>query len=218
MELILYQDVLCSWCYLTDLRLEPLRQEFRQAVRWTVRPFPLRLQDALPTERELEDLCEEVSRARREPELAAKRLSAELWIGGDPPRSSLMALVALEAARLQGIQARTLLCRSMQRAAHEQGVNVSRTDVVFELAAKVGLSMSRFSSALRSEQTERRVLAEHRVAQSRGVRGVPTLVLGGRWMLCGLREVSEYRDHILRCLGQRGSPPAGSAEGSFTVH
>jgi predicted DsbA family dithiol-disulfide isomerase len=100
----------------------------------------------------------------------------------------------------------------MQRAALEQGVNVSRTDVVFELASRVGLAMNDFSAAFHSEETRRLILDEHRLAASRGVRGVPTLVIGGRWMICGLRDLSEYREHILACLGKLAAPRAGSSE------
>ncbi|MBU8895730.1 DsbA family protein [Corallococcus sp. H22C18031201] len=212
LQITVYQDVLCAWCYLADLRLDVLRHEFGDAVRWSVRPYPLRVQDVLPTERELRGLVEEVQRAQREPDALARQLSADLWQGGDPPRTSVPALAALEAARLQGPQARAFLARAMQRAALEQGVNVSRSDVVFELASRVGLAMNEFSAAFRSEETRRLILDEHRLAQSRGVRGVPTLVIGGRWMLCGLRDLSEYREHILACLGRLSAPRSGSPE------
>ncbi|HZI16352.1 MAG TPA: DsbA family protein [Myxococcus sp.] len=211
LQITVYQDVLCSWCYLADLRLEGLRQEFGEAVRWSVRPYPLRVHDVLPTERETRGLVEEVQRAQREPDPAARLLSTDLWLGGDPPRTSVPALAALEAARLQGPQARSFLARSMQRAALEQGVNVSRPDVVFELASRVGLAMNQFSAAFRSEETRRLILDEHRDATNRGVRGVPTLVIGGRWMLCGLREASEYREHILACLGKLAVPRSGTS-------
>jgi predicted DsbA family dithiol-disulfide isomerase len=210
LQITVYQDVLCAWCYLADLRLEGLRQEFGEAVRWSVRPYPLRVHDVLPTERETRGLVEEVQRAQREPDPAARMLSTDLWLGGDPPRTSVPALAALEAARLQGQQARAFLARSMQRAALEQGVNVSRPDVVFELASRVGLAMNEFSAAFRSEETRRLILDEHRDATHRGVRGVPTLVIGGRWMLCGLREVSEYREHILACMGKVAVPRSGA--------
>ena len=140
----------------------------------------------------------DLSAAREEPEGSA--LSDSLWTAGDPPRSSVPALAALEAARLQGGGARNALAKALQRAALEQGVNVTRTDVVFELAAQVGLEMNRFSAAFQSPETRRLILEEHRLARDRGVRGVPTVVIGGRWMICGLREVAEYRDHILGCL------------------
>ena len=90
----------------------------------------------------------------------------------------------------------------MQRAALEQGVNVTRTDVVFELASRVGLAMNHFSAAYHSEETRKLILDEHPLASSRGVRGVPTLVIAGRWMVCGLRDVAEYREHILTCMGK----------------
>jgi predicted DsbA family dithiol-disulfide isomerase len=212
LQITVYQDVLCSWCYLADLRLDTLKQEFGDAIRWHVRPYPLRLHDTRPTERELRGFTEEVRRAQQEKEPVARLLSTELWQGGDPPRSSIPALTALEAARLQGPAARAYLARAMQRAALEQGVNVTRTDVVFELASRVGLEMSPFAAAFNSDKTRKLILEEHQLAASRGVRGVPTLVIGGRWMVCGLREVSEYREHILTCLGKLATPRPGSSE------
>ncbi|WNG43285.1 DsbA family protein [Archangium minus] len=212
LQITIYQDVLCSWCYLADLRLESLKHEFGDILRWRVRPYPLRLHDKRPTEKELRGLTEEVQRAQQEPEPVAKLLSTELWQGGDAPRSSIPALAALEAARLQGPTARAYLARAMQHAALEQGVNVTRTDVIFELASRVGLDMGPFSAAYQSQNTRKLILDEHQLAASRGVRGVPTLVIAGRWMVCGLREVSEYREHILTCLGKLHTPRSGSSE------
>jgi predicted DsbA family dithiol-disulfide isomerase len=171
----------------------------------------LRVVETPPSQRELRGLSEEVERAKAEPEPVARLLSTDLWLSGDPPRSSLPGLAALEAARLQGAQARTFLAKAMQRAALEQGVNVARTDVVFELASRVGLAMNDFSAAFHSEETRRLILDEHKLASSRGVRGVPTLIIGGRWMVCGLRDVAEYREHILSCMGKLAVPRSGSS-------
>ena len=212
LQITVYQDVLCAWCYLADVRLESLKQEFGDLIRWRVRPYPLRLNDKRPTDKELRGLTEEVRRAQQEPEPLARLLSTELWQGGDAPRSSIPALAALEAARLQSPTARSHLARAMQRAALEQGVNVTRTDVIFELASRVGLNMGPFSAAFHSEDTRKLILDEHQLAASRGVRGVPTLDIGGRWMVCGLREVAEYREHIVTCLGKLYTPRPGSSE------
>ncbi|HSP78208.1 MAG TPA: DsbA family protein [Myxococcaceae bacterium] len=212
LQITVYQDVLCAWCYLAEQRLETVKQEFGDLVRWKVRPYPLRIHDMPPTERELRGLAKEVRRARKEPDATARLLSTELWLGGDPPRSSITPLAALEAARLQSPAAHALLARSLQRTALEQGVNVSRTDVIFELAARAGLEMGSFAAAFGSAATHKLILDEHRLAASRGVRRVPTLVLAERWMVCGLREVAEYREHILACLGKLYTPRSGSSE------
>lgn len=215
LQITVYQDVVCAWCYLAESRLDALRQEFGDTVRWRVRPYPLRIQDTPPSERELRGLAEEVERAQREPDPLARNLTTDLWLGGDAPRSSVPALAALEAARLQGPQARAFLSRAMQRVALEQGINVTRTDVIFELAARVGLAMNDFTAAFHSEETRKLILNEHKLAASRGVKGVPTLVIGGRWMVCGLRDVSEYREHILSCMGKLAAAPRS---GSAVVH
>lgn len=212
LQVTVYQDVLCAWCYLAESRLDVLRQEFRDIVRFRVRPYPLRVNDALPTDKERRALVSEVKRAQEELDPSARLITAELWTGRDAPRSSVPALAALEAARLQGPTARALLARAMQRAALEQGINVTRNDVIFELASRVGLSMNAFAATFSSPQTRQLVMEEHRLAAGRGVRGVPTLVIAGRWMVCGLREVSEYREHILACLGKLHLPKAGDTE------
>lgn len=211
LQILVYQDVLCAWCFIADKRLAILREEFGEAITWKTRPYLLRLQETPPSAKELEDWHKEVARARREPEGHA--LSAELWNASDPPRSSIPALAALEAAKLQGGAMREHLARRLQRAALEQGVNVTRTDVVFELAASLGLNMNRFAAAFEAPQTRRLIVEEHKLAASRGVKGVPTLVLGGRWMLSGLKDLREYREHILRCMEKVAMSDTGSANG-----
>jgi predicted DsbA family dithiol-disulfide isomerase len=210
LQIIVYQDVLCAWSYLAESRLAPLRDELRDLVRWLYRPFPLRAAESRLTEADLHGFAEEIRKASDEPD--GRRLVPDLWISGDPPRSSVPALAALEAARLQGHHARSLLCHAMQRAALEQGVNVSRPDVVLELAARVGLDMNRFSAAFHSSKTERLIIEEHRLASGRGVRKVPTLVIAGRWMISGLRETREYREHVLDCLHKVGQAEPGARD------
>jgi predicted DsbA family dithiol-disulfide isomerase len=210
LQILVYQDVLCAWCYVAESRLQTLREEFGELLRWSVRPYPLRVHEAQPTQRELEEQVKEVHRARREPEGALLR--PELWTSGDAPRSSVPALAALEAAKLQGPQAVALLAGAMKRAALEQGVNVTRPDVAFELASRVGLDMNRFAAAFQSPEAKRLILEEHRLASDRGVRGVPTVVIGGRWMISGLRTATEWRRHLLECLGKSGLSGLGSPD------
>ena len=212
LQILVYQDVLCAWCFIADQRLEPLRKEFAGMVTFRHRPYPLRLEEAPPSDKEVRDWVDEIKRARKEPE--GLRLTDSIWTtsGADSPRSSVSALAALEAAKLQGAEKRDALARSLQRAALEQGINVTRPDVVFELASALGLDMNRFAAAYEAPQTRRLILEEHALAADRGVKGVPALVIGGRWMLSGLKETAEYREHILRCLEKASLGAAGSPE------
>lgn len=210
LPIVVYQDVLSAWCYVAESRLRALREEFGELLRWSARPFPMRVHEAQPTQREIDVLVKELRRAQREPE--GSLLRPELWTTGDAPRSSVPALAALEAAKLQGPQAVAQLMAAMKRTALEQGVNVTRTDVVLELASRVGLDMNRFVAAFQSPETTRLILEEHRLASERGVRGVPTVVIGGRWMISGLRALPEWRRHLLECLGKSGLSGLGSPD------
>jgi len=214
MQILVYQDVLCAWCFIAEQRLLLVQRELGDLLRWKVMPFPLRLHESPPTARERAGWVKDLVRARKEPE--GSSLSPDLWTAGDPPGSSLPPLAALEAARLQGSGARSALASALRGAALEQGVNVTRPDVVYELAATVGLEMNRFSAAFQSAETRRLILEGRRMARERGVKGVPTVVIGGRWMLCGLREVAEYRDHILACLHKVECGRAAGAD--HTLH
>jgi len=207
-QVLVYQDVLCPWSWLTELRLAAVQRELGDVLRFVPRPYPLRPMESLPS-------ADEIARAVRDLEAAAGErealpLRAELWTSGDPPRSSIEPLAALEAARLQGESARLELQARLRRAALEQGLNVTRPDVVFELAERAGLQMNRFSAAFGSPQTRRLIREEFRLARGRGVRRVPTLVIANRWMISGLREATEYRDLLLACVGklERARTPA----------
>src|SRR5205814_10724344 len=100
LELVLYHDVLCSWCYVADARLEYLRDEYGPLVRWRLRPYPLRPENQLPDKKQRAVLARHFRRVSREREGVG--IKADLWTGADPPSSSLPPLVALEAALPQG--------------------------------------------------------------------------------------------------------------------
>jgi len=199
-QVLVYQDVLCPWSWLAELRLLPLQRELADAFRFVPRPYPLRPMESLPTEDEISRAVKDLTSAARERE--ALPLRPELWTSGDPPRSSMEPLAALEAARLQGEPARLELQMRLRHAALEQGLNVTRPDIVFELAERAGLQMNRFTAAFGSSQTRRLIREEYRLARGRGVRRVPTLVIANRWMVSGLRETGEYRDLLLVCMGK----------------
>src|SRR5437764_3571 len=65
-ELVLYHDVLCSWCYLADARLDYLRDEYGPALRWSLRPYPLRPENQIPNKKQRSVLARHFRRVARE--------------------------------------------------------------------------------------------------------------------------------------------------------
>jgi len=65
-EVTLYHDVLCSWCYVADGRLEYLRDEYGPTLRWSLRPYPLRPENQIPDKRQRSVLARHFRRLGRE--------------------------------------------------------------------------------------------------------------------------------------------------------
>ena len=203
-ELVLFHDVLCSWCYLADARLEVLREEYGPSVRWTFKPYALRPENQLPDKKQRSLLARHFRRISKERE--GRGVKADLWTGDDPPSSSLPPLVALEAALPQGYEKQHELLLRMRHAAFVDGINVARRDVQLELAAAAGLDVPRFLERLDDPDTEQSVTIAGEEAEALGIKGVPALVIGGEWLMQGCRDLSEYRQVIDKFLRERASP------------
>jgi len=203
LELVLYHDVLCGWSWLAEKRLLLLREEMGPYLRIRRRPFAVRPEARIPTRWECMAEASNWRKVARERD--AEPIVTDLWRSSDPPTSSMPPLWALHAAAIVGgnVGAERLLAE-LRRAAFLQGINVSRDDVILEIAAKIGLPMSRFANAYFSEHTRRTVRDQHEDACSRGIDSVPTVILGDEWMLAGARTVEEYRSAIRRYVQQQG--------------
>ena len=201
LELTLYHDVLCSWCYVADARLDQLRDEYGPMVRWRFRPYPLRPENQLPDKKQRAVLARHFRRVAREQE--GKGVKADLWTGQDPPSSSLPPLIALEAALAQGPEMQRALLKALRRKAFVEGLNVARRDVQLEIAAQEGLDVSRFLERLDDPRLLQEVNDSVEEAEAIGIKGVPALVIGGEWLMQGCRDLSEYRQVIDKYLRER---------------
>src|SRR5436190_9800330 len=200
-ELVLYHDVLCSWCYVADARLDYLRDEYGGVAEWHLRPYPLRPENQIPDKKQRAVLARHFRRVAREQE--GRGVKPDLWTGRDPPASSVPPLVALEAALPQGAELQRELLKAMRRAAFLQGINVARRDVQVELAAQVGLDVGEFVEQLDDPRLTSDVNDAADEAESLGIKGVPALIIGGEWLMQGCRDLSEYREVLDKYLRER---------------
>lgn len=204
-ELVLFHDVLCSWCLIADARLRWLKKyELQDQVVLRYKAFPTRHRDSVPTPREIKTLSRHYARVAKTNE--GWGIVPDVWAGGDPPLSTIPPLVALEAARRQGLEARDRLWHKVRRAAFWDGINVARRDVLIELAERAELDLEQFLAALDDPRTEQLVLAEHGEAEARKISGVPALLLrpaeryagSPEWVASGCRDIWEYREMVFR--------------------
>ncbi len=81
------------------------------------------------------------------------------------------------------------------RAYFVDGLDIGRVDVLVELAEALGLEASETRTVLGVDRFLPHVEEARREARSRGIRGVPTLEIGGR-RLEGLRTIEEFRTFV----------------------
>jgi predicted DsbA family dithiol-disulfide isomerase len=204
-ELVLHVDLLSPWCWIAEERIAQAAEGFGRFSELVLSPFPLRPDPRIPSARECRVRVRDLRRAAQEPE--GERFTPELWASSDPPASSLPPLVAVAAARLLGPAEERAMRDALRRAALVGGLNIGRMDVVLELAHRLGLDMELFATAALSPATERSVLFRYEAALARGICEVPSLVIGGEWLVSGARTVREYRSILGRYLGERQGLP-----------
>jgi predicted DsbA family dithiol-disulfide isomerase len=212
-SLTLHGDVLDPWCWIVERRVVLAADQFHtrfMPLRHVA--LPRRWDAQAPTAGERRTRASELRRAAKEPD--APPFSPELWSGNDlGPVSSAPALVAIAAARLQGRSAQAALREALREAALVRGLDVSRSDVIVEIAARAGLDLARFVPAFEAPGTERALRDDISDAEDRGIEQSPSLVIGDDWMVAGVRSLRDYRLVLKRYLAMRAGTPV-----EHTVH
>lgn len=205
-SLQLYEDPLSAWCLVAERRILAAVEDVGGPFTLRLEPFPTRLEPRALTRTDRRALARAARRAAREPEAAGT--GPDLWLSPDPPLSSIPALRALAAARLQGPTREAALRVAIREAALVRGINVARSDVLLELADRAHLDVAKFAAALLAPSTEQRILDALDDARDKGVREAPALVIADEWLVTGIRSTDDYRAVLRRYVSARlGLPP-----------
>jgi predicted DsbA family dithiol-disulfide isomerase len=205
-SLVLYGDPLSPWCLVAEQRIRAALDDLGEGFApLLIEPFPLRAEPRAPTATERRALARTARRAAREPE--ASHTTPELWLSLDPPLTTVPVLAALYAARLQGGAREDALREAIRDAGLVRGINVTRADVLYELAGSAGLDVARFAGALSAPATERRVREAFEDALEKGIDVAPALVIGDEWLVAGTRSGDEYRAIFRRYASARLGVP-----------
>ena len=202
-SLVVYGDLLDPWCWLAEQRIAAAAEELHGRFEpLEPAPWPRRWEPRAPTAAERRQRIRELTRAAKEPD--APRFSTELWEGEHGPRTSAPPLIAVAAARMQGPAAAVTMREALRTAALVCGVDVTRSDVILEIASRAGLDLARFVPAFQAPGTERALRAQIEDSCDRGVEIGPSLVVGEDWLVSGVRSLREYRTVLKRYLAKRG--------------
>jgi predicted DsbA family dithiol-disulfide isomerase len=196
MQVEIWSDVVCPWCYIGKRRFEAALAQFagRADVEVTWRSFeldpegsaePILLTDLLATKYHIEG-AEAAERHRRTTETAAG-VGLGLHLDRALSGNTFDAHRVIHLAHEHGLQ--DAAEERLFAAYFAEGRPISDRETLVELAASIGLDAGETRALLASDRFVREVREDERTASQLGISGVPFFVLDRRLGVSGAQPV-----------------------------
>ena len=221
MQVEIWSDVVCPWCYVGKRRFERALAGFahRDEVQVVWRSFEL--DPSAPAERTggyADDLAGKygVPVAQAQSMLDTMTATAaqdglELRFDTARPGSTFDAHRLLHLAAERGVQ--DAVEERLMRATFTEGEPVGDADTLVRLVAEVGLDADEARAVLASDRYAEQVRGDQQQARAYGITGVPFFVVDGRYGLSGAQPAEAIGQVLAQAWAER-SPLQVVATGS----
>lgn len=199
-ELVVWSDYLCPWCYVATVRLDRLQAEFGDRLRLEWRTFLLRPH---PDPNRTLEAFRAYTQSWLRPASEADAPPFRPWATDEgPPSHSVPPHVVAKAAGTLGAAAFRAMHARLLRAYFEENRDITKADTLLALWRDVGLPEDAFARVGEPAMLDR-VVAEHNDAVRRDVNGVPAVMLVGTdTPMSGALPYDSYRRWVERRLAQ----------------
>ncbi|MBQ0891519.1 DsbA family oxidoreductase [Micromonospora purpureochromogenes] len=192
MEIEIYADVVCPWCWIGKRRLEQALASYGGDVTVRYRPFQLDPTPVTEPKPLVEAMAAKFGGRERAEAMFAQVTEVAAGVGLDLRFDRAVQANTFEAHRLIRYATERGLAEEMVEALYAahftDGVDLGSRDALVELAGKVGLDETEVRDHLDSPVGRREVAADLTAAQQLGVSSVPTFVLAGKYAVTGAQE------------------------------
>ncbi|TDB75674.1 DsbA family oxidoreductase [Micromonospora sp. KC723] len=192
MEIEIYADVVCPWCWIGKRRWERALESYDGEVTVTYRPFQLDPAPVTEPRPLLDALADKFGGPQRAEALAAQVTQVAAGVGLTMRFDRAVQANTFDAHRLVRFAATRgrsePIVEALYRAHFTDGVDVGSRDALGALAATAGLGEAEVREYLESNLGRREVAADLSAAHRLGVSSVPTFVLSGKYAVTGAQE------------------------------
>jgi predicted DsbA family dithiol-disulfide isomerase len=197
-DLIVWSDYLCPWCYNAAVRLRRLEDEFGDRVALEWRTFLLR--PHVDPNRTL-DKFRAYTASWERPAAEEDAGTFRVWSTDEgPPSHSVPPHLVAKAAAALGPDAFRAMHARLLRAYFTENHDITNADVLLGLWREVGLPDDAFARA-GDDSTLRAVVDQHNDAVRREITGVPAvLMVGNDVPVLGAMPYETYRRWVARGL------------------
>jgi predicted DsbA family dithiol-disulfide isomerase len=211
MEIEVYADVVCPWCYIGKRRLEQALATYEGTVTLRYRPFQLD-PSPVPEPRPLiEGLGAKFGGVAQARQMADHVAGVAAGVGLKLDFDRAVTANTFDAHRLirfaEGRDRAAEMIEALFAAHFTDGVDIGSRPALASVAATVGLDETEVRDFLDSDAGVAELRAELAEARSIGVSSVPTFVLAGKYAISGAQEPAT----LLAALAEvaRREPSAG---------
>jgi predicted DsbA family dithiol-disulfide isomerase len=221
-ELEIYADVVCPWCYIGKARLEKALATFDGEVIIRMRPFQLDPHAPTPGQPLLPWLGQRFGGPDRARQVMAHVTAVAETEGLDLDFDRAIIANTFDAHRLlwfadrpeavvfgAGPDTQPDLANALYRAHFTDGLDLSSTDVLVSLAEELELDSERVWKLLTTTEGTADVRAHLARADDLGISSVPTFVAAGRYAVSGAQEsatLKSFLDEVVRREGLGSTP------------
>jgi predicted DsbA family dithiol-disulfide isomerase len=199
-DIQIWSDVICPWCYIGKRRLETALDGFDVDVTVTYRAYQLDsspVPDPVPIKAAM---AAKSGGAERADQMFAHVTAIAAGDGLRLDFDRAIAANTFDAHRLaawaadRGRQAD--MVDAIQRAHFTDGVDIGSPDALAGLAGSIGLDAAAALAYLRSSAGYDNVRADLTEARELGITSVPTFVIDGKYAVQGAQEASVLREAL----------------------
>ena len=200
MQVEIWSDIVCPWCYIGKRRFEDALSRFahRDQVELTWRSYEL---DPRAPQRQSGTLSEILARKKGMPVAQAEAMQAQLTALAaadgleyhfDRAQSgnTFDAHRLLHLAEAQGLQ--DAMKERLLRAYFTEGLPIGDPETLVTLAGEIGIDPGAARAALASDDYADAVRADERLAATLGIQGVPFVVIDGRYGVSGAQPAELF--------------------------
>lgn len=200
MQVEIWSDVACPWCYVGTARFEQAVEETGIDVEVVYRSFEL--DPTVPPGAGpplTEYLARKFGDLSRVQAAHARLTSAGSELGIDFRWSQMRRANTFDAHRLlgwalhtRGAEVQRSLKKALLRAYFTDALEIADHGVLAGLATEVGLDRAEAEALLASDEEADFVRAEREEAYGNGITAVPTFIVERQWMLQGALETDKW--------------------------
>jgi predicted DsbA family dithiol-disulfide isomerase len=216
MELELWIDVVCPWCYLGKRRVEAALERFDPRGQLTLVQRSFELDPTAPRVREGSLVDQLAAKYGNSVEQAQERLAQLVELGradGIEFRfertragNTFDAHRLIHLAREQGVS--DAVVERLMLGYFSEGLAIGEPAELASAVAEAGIPLPEAHELLDSDRFAEQVRSDEQQAAQLGIRGVPFLVLDGRYGISGAQPVDAYVEALERARDEHDAASA----------